>query len=365
MNSKPLFRSPLDVKSLQKIGERHLDIVTCPMDTWKDDYNINYLHKMVLRYLNSRICKIKLYENEKEALKIQLSKSSGRIVRNSLEEKIKIIDKEIDGIKNSPREYTMLASDYILLYKSVDKEYKDVKVILIQKYLNMVQSYFPHRIIRDFGTIHDDKCPYDNTELVPYHENDDENEECKAICPKCNKLYDVNLESQKVVVSSKKKEYDPVANFIKIMEHVEGKVSAEFPARLWSELDEKIKEDNRLKKELTRQDVAHYLYATNNLTNFSIHLTLIAKLYCDITPPDFSNIRDEIIEDYKAFYPVYDNIEKELESSLNSLFLLWKLLARNRYSGNIDDFKPLISSTTLSKYQNYYRESADILGWLD
>lgn len=344
-----------------KIADKTKKIELNPTGVWKDDFNIKHMHNTVVQYLDKGLEKIKELEEEKQALEERLKKQCGRILKLTLEEKIISIDAEITKLKTSPEKYKALANDLLKIYKGADKEYKSLKVMAITNYLEMVKEFYPHHIYRDYDPPDDEKCPYDKSDLIIHRGNeDDDNEE--SICPTCNRIYNYSAK-RKYVTTSKKKEYDPVGNFIKIMSHVEGEVSIEFPPKLWTDLDEKLSESGKVKEELKRQDIAHFLYASNNLTQFSLHLTAICKIYCNIQPPDFTDIRENIIQDYRAFYDAYSSIEKDIESSLNSLYVLWKLLKRNCYSGNIDDFKPLISPTTLAKYQSYYSSAIEKLGW--
>lgn len=363
MDLAKMLKKKNNLARLMKIADETREIEVNPVDVWKDDYNIKSLHKKVTKYLHSKLPKIKELEEEKEYLEKMLTGRCGRIEKLSIEEKLKFITQEIEKIRTSPERYHSLAKDFLKVYNGADEEYKSLKTMVISNYLEMIKEFYPHRIHRDFGPIDDEKCPYDGSYLNNYYGNEDGDDD-KSICPTCNKIYNFAT-NQKVITTSKKKEYDPVGNFIKIMSHVEGEVSIEFPPKLWEDLDEKLVESGKTKEELKRRDIAHFLYASNNLTQFSLHLTAICKMYCDIPPPDFAEIRDKIIEDYRKFYEAYSSIEKDIESSLNSLYVLWKLLKRNRFSGNTDDFKPLISPTTLAKYESYYSAAIAKLGWDD
>lgn len=361
MDFAKLLQRGNNISQLMKIADTTRAIEENPIDVWRDDYDIKHFDQIVCKYLNSKLPKVKDLEREKESLNQILKNRPPRLERLRIEEKIHKLDDEIEKIKTSPGKYSAIADEFLKLYKTADKEYKYLKSAVISDYLTMVREFYPHRIQRDFGPTDDDKCPYDDTCLINYYGNEDDDDE-KSICPTCNKIFNFSTK-RKFVTVSKKKEYDPNTNFKKILAHVEGKVSIEFPAKLWTDLDEKLEESGKKKEELGRQDIAQFLYASNNLAQFSLHLTAICKIYCNIQPPDFADIRDKLCDDYSKFYEACSTVEKDIESSLNSLYAIWKLLKRNRYNGNIDDFKPLLSPTTLAKYESYYSEAIAKLGW--
>ena len=219
---------------LQKIAEKHRDIVSCPTETWKNDHNIIHLHKTVIKYLKSKIPRINELEKEKQKLNLKRKNSYGRIAISSIDQKISTIDKEIDEIRQSPDEYDKIAQDYLTVYRALigKEECIEIRSLIVQKYLEMIQKYYPHRIFRDYGQIKDDKCPFDGTPLIPHDDNDEDHADERSICPKCNNVYEVCLDWKKVTISSKKKDYDPVNNFIKIIAHVEDEITVEFPVKL-------------------------------------------------------------------------------------------------------------------------------------
>ena len=348
---------------LEKKAQKHQIVPINLEDTWKTDYNISNLDRIVKQFLNQNMGKIKVLETEKHEFEEQLKLAHGRIASLSLQRKIGEISQEIMSIRLAPENYEKVARGYLDLYKKMGNLiYGPIRIQVIETYLTKIKKFYPHNITRDTGQVITDKCLEHNVLLEPLQEQEDEFVDDRMVCPVCQRVYDGWVDWSKITVASKKKDYDVIANFEKILDQFEGKIIIDVPQTLWRELDAKLLEKDWKKNNLKKADVITLLKETNN-SNFYPHLPLIAFLYCKLPLPDLTKYRSHLIDDYREYCKIYGTLDKSRGSALNGLFIAWKLLEKRGYTGELDSFKPSISKQTLEVYDQIWFQACEKLGW--
>jgi len=351
------------LNQLEKVAQKHQTIPINLSDTWKTDYNISNLDRIVRQYLNQNMSRIKNLETEKAEIEEQLKLVKGRIISLSLQRRVEEISNQIVTIKTAPEVYEKITCGYLSLYKKMGNViYGPVRIQVIETYLTVIKKFYPHNITRDLGQMVVDKCVEHDVLLEPLQSQEDEFVDDRMYCPICQRVYDGWMDWSKITVVTKKKDYDVIANFEKILDQFEGKVIIDFPQTLWNELDEKVSEKGWKKSQMKKQDVNILLKETNN-SNYYPHLPLISFLYCKIPLPDLTRYRSDLIDDYRDYCKVYSTIDKTRGSALNGLFIAWKLLEKRGYNGDLDSFKPSISKQTLAIYDQIWFQACEKLGW--
>jgi len=337
------------LKELKAYANKNLDIPINPFEIWSTTYDIKSLDRNVVKYLKNQLENIPQYENKIKDLEEQLKTTITRVKRIGIERQIDELKHKIEDIKNNPTKYKKIASSFIEEYLYVQDEGK--RMIIIEDFLKMVKKFYPHTIIREALITKADYCFSCNIKLIEGREN--------MYCPKCFREYEEREDLQ--ISNVKTKIHDPINYFEKIIDQVEGKEYVNIPSNYIKLLDSMV-EKRGWKKPLNRGQIVELVYASSSSEYYS-HISQIAYQYAGIPLPDYSNRRSHLLEKYKQFSEIYQDIQKTLISSLNGLFVFFKLLEMEDENLELKDFKASISDQTLSQYDSIWQKACERLGW--
>lgn len=346
-----MFPSDLSkrLKALQNYATKNLDIPINPFETWTTNYDIKALNRIVIKYLQQQINKIPQYEDKINELEKQLENAFTRVKKLNIEDQIKEFTDKINEIKSNPIKYKNIASKLLEEYLNVKDEKRRMEII--EEFLKMVKNFYPHSIVQESLNNKANHCSSCNVKLVEGDEN--------LHCPKCFREYEDREDFQSF--SQKSKSHDTINYFEKIIDQVEGREYIEISAEYKKRLDE-IAERKGWKKPFTRSHVVELVYCCGDSSYYS-HVSQIAFQYADIPLPDYSAQRAVLIEKYKQFSDIYQSIQRQLVSSLNGLFVIFKLLEMENNDLELRDFKASISDQTLSQYDSIWEQACERLGW--
>lgn len=338
------------LKALRKYAKEHLDVPVNPFEIWSTNYDIKALDRLVNKYLKQQFDKIPQYEEKIKELEGYLDDVMTQVKKANIKKEINEYAKKIEEIRNKPNKYKEMASNIL-------KEYLDVKdetrrMLIIDEFLRMVKNFYPHTIVQENLNTKSDYCFDCNVQLV-------EGEDIMH-CPQCFREYEEREDYQNT--SQKTKTHDPISYFEKVIDQVEGREYIEVPDSYKKKLDDLV-EKMEMSKPLTRCQVVKLVYMCGDSYYYQ-HVSQVALQYANIPLPDYSSQRNILLEKYKQFSEVYTDIQKTLVSSLNGLFVIFKLLEMEDNDLELQDFKASISDQTLSQYDNIWQQACERLNWV-
>jgi len=187
------------------------------------------------------------------------------------------------------------------------------------------------------------------------------NLEMEYQCSNCNKencmCFGEKLFNHPVIF--KNTNYNVLNTFIKALNKYEGNYVVNIPQSLIDDLDKYFLSIGFQKGEYYKQFVINSkntfglkikllitaLQKTNNSKHYHI-INIIAFNYWGWQYPNLTNIRDQIIEDFKKTQEIYDTI-KDRDSNLNINIRIYAHLKSKDFDCDFDDFKTLITRNAL------------------
>lgn len=355
--------------------------------TYKSDYNILNIHYSILYNFNT------YYKKELEKCWNQINnKNLDNITQYQVNphEKIKEIENQVEKTK-----YLERTLPFLLAYKRLkpltlkistksvqDDENSDFKHEIISKYIDIASDYITIDLIRIFET--SGICKRCANSIKDYDEYSDET------CPHCgiefNSIFKVNHISFDTG-NLHKNNYTDDSNFEKAILRFEGKQANKLPENLFKDLDEyfvsynfeicivvktwefdeendcrfKINEKG-IKISLNRNIMIEALGKTGN-SDYYNDMNLILHLYWGFPLPDISNVKEGIREDYAKTQKVFNEMDKNRTSSLNSDFRLLKHLQLRGYKCKKTQFKIIRTKQIQQEYEILWKkmcEGADL-----
>jgi transcription elongation factor Elf1 len=164
--------------------------------------------------------------------------------------------------------------------------------------------------------------------------------------------------------------YEEKENFRRAIERFQGKQKVKFPKDMFERLDRYFVsyglptgKEVREKKIVMDKEFLLKALSENKLNKYYEDINLICNIYWNYELPDISHIEKKLMEDYEKFNEVYRRIKKDRKSSLNTQFLLYKLLKRNGYPCNKSDFKLIKTADIIELHKKIYKEVCKELNW--
>lgn len=336
-------------KELREHSSKNIDIPKNPFEIWSTNYDIRSLNKIVNKYLLEKIEKVPQYQEKINEIREQIVDTATRVRRLTLADQIKELETKIEKLRNSPEEYKKMADSFLNDYLNVSDD--DQRAIIVEEFLKMVQKFYPHRIVRDSQHIKPDHCLQCD---VPLNDSGD-----ILHCPQCFREYEEGIDLRSLNV--KTKTHNPISYFEKTIDRMEEKEYIKIPESYLKLLDN-IAKNRGMKKPFTRAQVIELIYSAGN-SDYYDHISQVALQYADIPLPDYSSKRADLLDRYRQFCEIYPLIPKTLVSSLNGMFVLFKLLEIDDDTLDLKDFKAPISDQTLSKYDEIWGKACEILNW--
>ena len=339
-------------------------------DTYKNDYDIVYVHNIILASLNQEKNNLPKLNNELKKLKIISETLQTYNAKVQTMKDIQTILLEIENINKGLKliEYKKAAEPFIEQYGLLKGE---ERLIIIDQYLKLAKKYIVIQVTR----IVDKKivclnCQQPLDEVV--------NIEGVIRCSKCNNEYQSinttkytdNYNMQYINLENDDE------NFTKALMRYQG-LQNNPPKILYTKLDNYFKErgfpdtdtirampyDDRGKKGNTNKKMLCAALANIGYSTFYEDVHLIGHVLWDWKLPDLTHLKDTILKHYaitqKAFYKIPSNVRQRI-SSLGTQYRLWRHLQLIGHECHMEDFKIAENNDSLQNHHRLWRMMCEL-----
>ena len=341
-------------------------------DQYVDDYDIVYVHNIVLTALNQEKNNIVHLQDKLKILKSISETLQPYNAKKETLNKIQSITEEINDINNFVKtiEYKKLAEPLIDRYKLL-KINNEEKLIVIHQYLKLAKKYIVINVTRkvDYKTVCQN-CQANLEEFV--------NIDGVIRCINCNNEYQIinatkyadNYNMQYINIENDDE------NFAKALMRYQG-LQNNPPKILFTKLDNYFSQrgfpsaesiralphDDRGKKGNTNKKMMCLALSNIGYSTYYEDVDLIGHIYWDWTLPDLTNVKDIILEHYaitqKSFYKIPSNVRQRI-SSLGTQYRLWRHLQLVGENVAMDDFKIAENNDSLQNHHRLWRLMCEI-----
>lgn len=355
--------------------------------TYSSDYNILYIHDIILSKLQKEKEELPLLEKKKEFLERTLENPLTMVERKRLTAQLENITSQIDAISFDKKLNTYLqeSKEYLEKYRQMGPVIKvksftkkestigesDERLSIIRKYITIAEKYIPIDVIQIIPN--DRTCPGCKKDLVLV---DPENYTLER-CPECgyerlNFAQPAPSREERKVTSS---DYIDRENFTKAFVNYLGE--QEPPGEnLFQALDEWAisyghppKEEvvkMPLNKDGTRGDYGKTMLlqalSDTSFTNHYSDYRLIGHLYWGWKLPVMSPQEREIIfQDYDATQTVFRSLPRERKSSLNTQYRLYRHLEARGYDVSPANFKLPTTPGIIEEHDACWKEMVKVI----
>lgn len=339
------------------------------VDTYIDDYDITYLHTIIMSKLITEKNTIKNLHNELKQLQNASIKRLSFNTKKEINEKIILLKNIILDIESNNRlnTYETTALKFI-------EEYKELKTI-------MVPSFKLHQVINQYLTFAGKYIELNIIKIYKYEEN---------VCNDCGSSLDnIKLNKENTIrcnicktdhqlILNKKISYDnniqtyttdnDMENFIKTLSRYEG-LQQSPPNIIYNKLDIYFKERGFMnandikqlpyntdgKKGNTNREMLCNALSNIGYSDYYEDFNLIGHIYWGWKLPNLINIKPIILEHYKITQKCFFKIPLEIRNRISSLgtqYRLWRHLQLLGYECYMEDFKIAENNDSL---QNHHR----------
>ena len=342
------------------------------IDSYTTDYNIVYVHNIVISTLSQEKASLPKLNNQLKKLKMTSETlqtyNAKKETLKEMEELIREIDMITKGLKLI--EYKQAAEPLIKKYEQTDNTEERLKVI--QHYLKLAKKYIVIQVVRivDKTTL----CLNCQTVLEVV------NTEGAIRCTKCNNEYQ-NINTTKYT-DNYNMQYINIdsddENFTKALMRYQG-LQNNPPKILYSKLDVYFKErgfpnaetirllphDERGKKGNTNKKMLCAALSSIGYSSYYEDVGLIGHVYWEWTLPDLTDCKDLILKHYaitqKSFYKIPVNVRQRI-SSLGTQYRLWRHLQLVGHECQMEDFKIAENSESLQNHHRLWRMMCELSG---
>lgn len=364
--------------------------------SYTNDFNLLYIHDVIIRKLREEITKIEGLEKELN-IELDLVKTPQTIVdRNQTKKRINSLKKEIDIIKSGIRlkEYLHISEPIIQKYEgmvpkrrkidftaSKSKKLKDMeeeektpqykeKMRIVQTYLDFAQDYINITIEYRKKNVNVCGCGCDLTDV--HIDNFG-----TQVCPECQtERHIIGFNIYKSDTLASRNDYSDRGNFEKALMRYQGKQPDKIPDTLFVDLDihfssrgkptsaeiKALPLTERGKKKGTNLDILYKALLDTGYSSFYEDAYLIAHRYWGWKLADVSHLESVIMEDYEKTQRVYNTLQKERSSSLGTQYRLFKHLEVRGHPCKISDFKIVKMLESLEYHDETWRTMCEQCG---
>jgi len=366
------------------------------------DLNILLIHNIIIKKFSQKEEKIEAFKKEKEGLKRRLTENRiTKCTKNEIINKIIICNNEINKLNKdeSLKKYISESKDYIDKYMNIGplKKFKRlhsqriklesdeasiVRRTIISKYLEIANQYIDLNIEKVLRKDH--MCSFCEAPLKDIEPN----EKGFVICKNCNcenilnfnEKYKAENSEDGELYKNKSSKDDGSENFAKALNDFLCNQSSRYPEDLFDLLTKHFKNfaNPPLPEIVSKRDVNIYGEkigtnrdmmdrALNSIGKPDLysHTRMICHLYWGWDPPNISSdIIESIWRDYYLFSNTYKSIAKEFgerKSVLNSQYLLFRLLQKNKVMCKTRQFKIPRTPNILNYHEDVYFRCCGIL----
>lgn len=357
--------------------------------SYTNDFNLLYIHEIIIRKLGEEYSKLNDLKRELNE-ELEIIKTPQTIIeRKQTKKRIQKLEDEIEEIETGRRMkvYMEKAEPMIKYYKNMiprkrkkdftatkakkikemEEEEKNpkyqVKMRLIQNYLDFAGQYIDITIIHRKKNVNKCGCGYDLTDVFIDNFG-------TQVCPGCRtERYIIGFNLYKSDTLASRNDYSDRDNFEKALMRYQGKQIDKIPEVLFEELDTyfssrgnpvsktiKVRQLNsRGRKEGTDLDMLYRALLDTGYSSFYEDANLIAHRYWGWKLPDVSHLEAVIMQDYEKTQRVYNMLPKDRSSSLGTQFRLFKHLQLRGHPCVYKDFKIVKMLESLEYHDETWR----------
>jgi predicted Zn-ribbon and HTH transcriptional regulator len=343
------------------------------VDTYVDNYDITYIHNIIINNLKQEIYKIPYLEKELNNLQSQADKPQ---TYNVKKEMLLDIAKKKEYIKNNVKinnymaESTPIIKKYLALVdqKKLDNKNNNLVDKIIDSFLVVANKYIDISVTKlvDYKENNCNNCDYNLTDVTV-------NQDHMLKCPNCH------TEHQSII--NKKFTYDTkinytnsendIDNFMKALMRYEG-LQEKPPLIIYEKLDTYFKERGLMtskeikslpynsngKKGNTNREMLCNALSAIGYSDYYEDSNLIGHIYWDWKLPNLIHLKPTIIRHYtitqKCFYKIPLAVRDRI-SSLGTQYRLRRHLQLVGHDCDINDFKIAENATSLHNHDRIWK----------
>lgn len=360
-----------------KINKKDLNLLPNKIvGTYTDDYDIIYVHEIIIDTLSQEKKNLPEMYKELELLKKAESKIQTFNDKNETLAAIDILNQKIQMIINDQKitSYKEVATPLVQKYMDykLNGEYQE-KIKIIDKYIKHAKKYIDIQVKRQIKS--KKSCLKCNHDL----EYDDVSTDGILRCSECRNEHQV-ITTLKHVDHSKTNTSleNDMENFIKALNRYQG-LQSNPPKALYAKLDTYFSErglpsaeyirslpyNDRGKKGNVNKEMLYAALSSIGYSSYYEDVNLIGHIYWDWKLPDLTLLKDTIIRHYlitqKSFYKIPLEIRDRI-SSLGTSYRLWKHLELVGVPVYQDDFKIAENPKSINNHKRLWKlmcENAD------
>lgn len=343
-------------------------IPTKIQDTYKDDYDINYIHEIILSKLLQEKDNLQNLYTELNNLKLLESKPQTYNLKKETLQSIHELEKEINLIKtgNKLKTYHEEVDELIIEYLNLKKKQElnenelNKRLYIIDKYLKIAKKYIQINITRII-TKEINCCLNCKTSLDGITSTN----EGIIRCINCHNEHKIVNFVKTIQINDNEND---IENFIKALMRYQG-LQNNPPTILYTKLDNYFKErELPISKEIkslpyneygkkgnTNKEMLFIALSNIGYSSYYEDINLIGHIYWDWKLPNLTHLKDKILRHYtitqKSFYKIPIEIRCRI-SSLGTQYRLWRHLELVGHPCYMNEFKIAENNDSL---QNHHR----------
>lgn len=333
--------------------------------TYTEDYDITYVHNIIINTLQKEKSIIKELEAKLNSLNQQLQKPQTVNQRRDIEEDIQQLTQCIMNIREDVKinTYRKQSQPYITEYRYLKSRHQPV-LSIIHKYLTLAKQYIVIEVTRIINM--SDCCMNCQTPLL----NSTVNGDGVIRCPECGNEHQT-VNTTKVNDGNKDQNLNTendMENFMKALTRYQG-LQPNPPMIIYTKLDTYFRQrklptsteikalpyNDRGKKGNTNKEMLCQALAQIGYASYYEDVNLIGHVYWDWKLPDLTGLKDIILRHYtitqKSFYKIPLEVRGRI-SSLGTQYRLWRHLQLIGHICYSDDFK---IAENIDSLQNHHR----------
>lgn len=174
---------------------------------------------------------------------------------------------------------------------------------------------------------------------------------------------------------SSKYQYDRKIHFRDALNQYQGKQNSTIENKVYEELEkqfelhhlligDKTTDKKKRFQNITKEHISMFLKELD----YTKHYENINLIHYNITgrkPDDISHLEDKLLEDFDIVTETYDKLFKNInrKNFINTQFILYKLLCKNKHPCSEDDFAVLKTVDRKTFHDDVFREICNYLEW--
>jgi len=382
------------VKEGPSVGPSSTELPKRIEATYNRDYNIKYLHGLILKKLHQEKSTTlpELCEQLKKQQALVLTTQTYIARKISLDE-IKTLETRIRNIESGQNivlyqeRVKVLLEEYgkrggkintVSIDSDVPEEEEDITLLrIIEDYLDIAREYFDISI-RHISNNSAEKCYACQALLVNAITVDDG---C-IVYSVCNAEYNTmascntSKDSSRININNVEDD-ESIENFMKTFMRYQGLQPENPPQKLYEELDEYFVKrglpigsevsvmslDRWGKRGDTNIEMLKHALSSINRSEYLEDMNLIGKEYWNWKLPELMHLQAQLIDHYNktqvGFYQIPAE-EKERSSSLGTQWRLWKQLVLLGHECRPEDFKIPKNTDSLRQHEKLWRKMCEL-----